>query len=228
MVKLPMIVINFKAFKEATGNNAVKLAKICDKVAKDTKSEIVLAVQTADIYKVAHSVKIPVFAQHIDPIEFGSFTGHNLAECVKENGAAGTLINHSEYWLDRESIRKCIGRAKAAGLQTLVCVPDPKTAAGVAEFQPDYITLEAPELIGGEVSVSTAEPYLIEDTGEQVKKVSDIPVLCGAGIKDRRDVAIALKLGASGVILATHVVETRTPEKVLRDLIAGTKEKLGH
>jgi triosephosphate isomerase (TIM) len=222
-----MILVNFKTYKEATGKSAIKLAKICEKVAKETKTEIALAVQTADLYKVSSSVKIPVYAQHIDPVEYGSFTGHNLAECVKENGAIGTLINHSEYWLDRESIRKCIGRAKEAGLKTIVCVPDPKTAAGVAEFEPDYIALEAPELIGGEVSVSTAEPYLIEDTVEQIKKVKNIPVLCGAGIKDRRDVAIALKLGASGIIIATHVVETKNPESVLKELVKGTKEQIG-
>jgi triosephosphate isomerase (TIM) len=224
MVKLPMIFVNFKAFKEATGQNAVKLAKVCEKVAKDTGFTIAIAVQAADIYQVSHAVKIPVFAQHIDPINYGPFTGHNLAECVKENGAVGTMINHSEYWLDRESIRKCIGRAKEAGLKTIVCAADPETATGVAQLKPDFIVLEPPELIGGEVSVSTAEPYLIEDTIEKVKKVWNIPILCGAGIKNQRDVSIALQLGASGIVLATHVMQADRPEAVLKELVEGLKE----
>jgi triosephosphate isomerase (TIM) len=57
--------------------------------------------------------------------------------------------------------------------------------------------------------------------------VRNIPVLCGAGIKDRRDVAIAMKLGASGIIIATHVVETKNPELALKELVKGTKEQAG-
>lgn len=224
MVKLPMILVNFKAYREATGQNAVKLAKICEKVSKDSGFTIAISVQTADIYRVSQASKVPVFAQHIDPIGFGPFTGHNLAECIKENGAAGTLINHSEYWLDRESIRKCIGRAKEAKLSTIVCVPDPQAATGVAQLKPDFIVLEPPELIGGEVSVSTAEPYLIEDTIEKVKKMWKIPVLVGAGIKNKRDVSIALKLGASGVVVATHMIETDDPETILKELVEGLRE----
>ena len=49
--------------------------------------------------KVAEAVEIPVFAQHIDPIKPGNSTGHILAESVKEAGAVGTLINHSERQL---------------------------------------------------------------------------------------------------------------------------------
>ncbi len=224
MVKLPMILVNFKVFKEATGLNAVKLAKMCEKVAKETGFTIAVAVQAADVYRVSQAVGIPVLAQHIDPIGYGPYTGHNLAECMKENGAMGTLINHSEYWLDRESIRKCIGRAKEAKLSTIVCAPDPETATGVSQLKPDFIVLEPPELIGGEVSVSTAEPYLIEDTIEKVKKVWNIPVLCGAGIKNQRDVSIALKLGASGIVLATHVVHAEKPEAVLKELVEGLRE----
>lgn len=224
MVKLPMILVNFKTFKEATGQNAVKLAKVCEKVAKDTGFTIAICVQAADLYRISQATKIPVFAQHIDPIGYGPFTGHNLAECIKENGAMGTLINHSEYWLDRESIRKCIGRAKEAKLSTVVCVPDPQTATGVAQLKPDFIVLEPPELIGGEVSVSTAEPYLIEDTIEKVKKLWNIPVLVGAGIKNQRDVSIALKLGASGVVVATHMMQTDNPEIVLKELVEGLRE----
>jgi len=224
MVKLPMLFVNFKVFKEATGQDAVRLAKVCEKVAKDTGYTIAIAVQTADIYRVSQAVGIPVFAQHIDPISYGPFTGHNLAECIKENGASGTLINHSEYWLDRESIRKCVGRAKEAKLSTIVCAPDPETATGVAQLKPDFIVLEPPELIGGEVSVSTAEPYLIEDTIEKVKKVWKIPVLVGAGIKNKRDVSIALKLGASGVVVATHVMQADRPELELKELVEGLRE----
>ena len=37
----PILIINFKTYEKATGNNALKLAKICDKVSKQTKIKII-------------------------------------------------------------------------------------------------------------------------------------------------------------------------------------------
>ncbi|MFH1317000.1 MAG: triose-phosphate isomerase, partial [Candidatus Woesearchaeota archaeon] len=81
-LKTPVIIINFKTYKSATGKNALNLAKICEKVAKKNKANIAVAVQDADIYRVSSNVKIPVLAQHIDDINFGSHTGATLAEDV--------------------------------------------------------------------------------------------------------------------------------------------------
>jgi len=83
----PMIIVNFKTYSEATGRNAVELAKKAEKVSDETKVSIIVAPQFADISAVAKAVKIPVFAQHIDPIRPGSYTGHVLADSVKEAGA---------------------------------------------------------------------------------------------------------------------------------------------
>jgi len=61
---------------------------------------IVAVPQIPDIFRVARSVKIPVFAQHVDGAGAGSFTGHITAECIRDAGARGTLINHSERRLN--------------------------------------------------------------------------------------------------------------------------------
>src|SRR3989338_5016291 len=96
MLKIPIIIINFKTYASATGKNAVKLAKICESVAKKSKTNIAVAVQAADIYRVAQAVAIPVLSQHIDDVDYGSNTGSVLPEDVKQNGAEGPLLNHSE------------------------------------------------------------------------------------------------------------------------------------
>jgi triosephosphate isomerase (TIM) len=220
----PVIVVNFKAYKESTGKNALMLALMCERVAKEAGADIIVAVQEQDIFRLSSQMEIPIFAQHIDPITFGAHTGHDLPEGMKQSGASGTLINHSEHRLDLDTIKKTIERAKEAGLKTIVCAPEPELAAKVAEFNPDYIAIEPPELIGGEISVSTAKPEVITDTIKMVKKVRDVPILCGAGIKDKNDVAIAMKLGACGVLLASHVVKAKDPEKVLAELAEGLKD----
>ena len=98
-----MIIVNFKTYLESTGKRAVQLAQQAEKAAKETGANIIV-VQFVDLAKIAETVEIPVFAQHIDPIKPGNSTGHILAESIKEAGAVGTLINHSERQLKLSEI----------------------------------------------------------------------------------------------------------------------------
>ena len=108
--------------------------------------------------KVAEAVEIPVFAQHIDPIKPGNSTGHILAEAVKEAGAVGTLINHSERQLKLADIEAIISLAREKNLISCVCANNPITSAGAAALQPDIVSIEPPELIGTGIAVSKAQP----------------------------------------------------------------------
>ena len=86
-----MIIVNFKTYLESTGKKALDLAKAAEKVSKETGATIVVVPQFVDLAKIATSVEIPVFAQHLDPIKPGSSTGHVLAESILDAGAVGTL-----------------------------------------------------------------------------------------------------------------------------------------
>lgn len=66
---LAVILVNFKAYNEASGKNVLKLARICDLMAEKYKVDIVIALQYTNIKEIKSKVKIPVFGQHIDPIE---------------------------------------------------------------------------------------------------------------------------------------------------------------
>ncbi|MFC1742189.1 triose-phosphate isomerase, partial [Nanoarchaeota archaeon] len=115
-------------------------------------------------------------------------------------------------------------RAKGIGLQTIVCAPSAKSSEAIAAFAPDFVAVEPPELIGGDISVSKAHPELITDTVNLVHKVDErVPVLCGAGIKDHEDVRIAMKLGCEGILVASGITKAKDPEAALLDLIKGMK-----
>lgn len=215
-----MIITNFKTYESATGGRALELAKIHQKVAQETNQELMIAVQTVDLWRIAQEVDLPLLAQHIDPVEFGNATGHILPEAVKEAGAYGTLLNHSERRLSREVLKASITRAKAVGLKVIVCAKGPEEGASFLEFGPDLIAVEPPELIGGEVSVSTAQPEIIEHAA---KLISSDKLLVGAGVKTGEDVKMALKLGARGVLLASGVTKAEDPYRVLMDLVSGLK-----
>jgi triosephosphate isomerase len=219
-MKLPLILVNFKVYEQSTGENAVDLAKICEEVAHETGVSIAIAVSALDLQKVASSVSIPVFAQHIDPVTYGSYTGRITPDLVKECGAYGTLLNHAEYQIENETIMKSVEMAKAAGLFTIVCAETPDRARQILKYNPDLIAIEPPELIGGNISVSKAEPEVIE---KSVKLIGENRVLVGAGVKTGEDVKIAIALGASGVLLASGIVKSKDPYSVLMDLVSGLK-----
>ncbi|GIU69621.1 MAG: hypothetical protein KatS3mg002_0857 [Candidatus Woesearchaeota archaeon] len=108
---------------------------------------------------------------------------------------------------------------KELNLKSIVCVSNNSEAKKVSNFKlikPDFIAIEPPELIGGENSVSSTKPEVIEKV---VKICSGIPVLAGAGVKDNNDTKIALKLGCNGVLLSSHYVKSKDPEKFLIELI---------
>jgi len=221
IIMKPVLLINFKTYEQGIGKNAIKLAKIAESFG-NKNVEIILAVQPSDIYPVSKAVSLPVYAQHIDPVEFGSHTGWILPEAVKEAGASGTLINHSEHMVSVKEIKKCVSRAKDVGLKTVVCAPNQRFAKALAEFGPDFIAVEPPELIGGDVSVSEAKPEVISDSVKAVKNVnSKIRVLCGAGVHNAEDVRKALQLGSSGVLIASAIVKSKNPGLVIENILEG-------
>lgn len=222
MIKTPVIVVNVKTYAEATGKKALEIAEIMDKVSRETGVSMAIAVQAADIRMISEKVSIPVFSQHIDPIKPGSHTGWTLADAIKEAGAVGTLINHSEHRLKLADIDECISIAKSINLVQIVCSNNISTSKAIAALNPDFVAVEPPELIGGDISVTTANPEIVSGTVEEVRKINkDIKILCGAGVKNGKDVEKAIELGTDGVLLASGVVKAKDKEKVLRDLASG-------
>jgi triosephosphate isomerase len=223
-LQTPIIIVNFKTYLEATGRKAVELAKQAEKVSKETGASIVVAPQFADITRVAEAVEIPVFAQHIDPIKPGSCTGHVLADSIKEAGAVGTLINHSEKQLKLVDIDTAIRLAREKNLISCVCANNPSVSAAAAALKPDIVSIEPPELIGTGVAVSKAQPEVITNTVKLVREVNaKVTILCGAGISHGEDVAVALKLGTQGVLVASGIVKAKDPYRILREFADATK-----
>lgn len=222
MLKTPAIVVNVKTYTEATGVNALEIARLMEKTSKETGVSLAIAVQACDIVLCAREISIPIYAQHIDPIKPGSSTGWTLPEAVKSAGAVGTLINHSEHRLILADIDTCVTRAKDLGLDSLVCTNNVAISKAVSIFSPSMIAVEPPELIGGDISVTTADPGIVSTTVEAVRSLNKtVKILCGAGVKNGKDVEKAIELGADGVLLASGVVKAKNKEEVLRDLIAG-------
>jgi len=218
-MNLPKIILNFKAYEQNVGKNAVEVAKKIDALGDD---RIALAVQAADIAPVSNVVQhVSVYAQHIDAADFGKFTGQVHARSVKEAGASGTLLNHSEIQISMDKIKNGVLAAKKEGLQVCICADTPEKTREVASMGGDIVAVEQRELIGTGVSVSQANPKVVTDAIQLVKEVSDVLVYCGAGVTTKEDVQKAIELGTSGVILASALIRTPRPDKVSRELLDG-------
>lgn len=211
-----LYVLNFKTYQESTGENSLRLLHAVQTVAHETNADIIAALQPMDmLLGVKNNVR--TFAQHIDPVSYGSNTGSILPEAVKAAGAQGTLINHSEKRLSLETIEKTILRAKQLGLTTVVCVATAEECAAVGKFSPDYVAIEPHDLISSGRSVSKERPELITKAREMLPV--HIPLLCGAGVSTREDVLKAKELGCDGVLLASAFVKAQNPAEKLRELV---------
>ncbi len=223
MVEKPIVAVNFKAYYPYSfGENALRIARDAKKVWEETGVEIILIPPYTEIKPVLEVVKgteIKVYAQHADPVEPGARTGFMPLEGLKEAGVHGVLLNHSEHRLKLADINWLIKKAKELGLRTLVCADVPETGAAVAVLKPDMVAVEPPELIGTGIPVSKAKPEVITRSVELIRKVnSEVIILTGAGISKGEDVYAAIKLGTSGVLVASAIVKAKNPYEVIKDM----------
>ena len=220
----PRIIINAKVYDQVNGLGALELAQACQTAADEAGTVIGLAPPQVELAAVARAGldRVAVYAQHTDALVPGSGTGWTTPEAVQATGAVGSLLNHAEHKIDHAIVAATLERLHGLGLHSLVCADGDAETAALAPMQPTFLAVEPPQLIGGDVSVTTADPAIVSDTAARVQELSPRTLtLCGAGVKTGQDVRTALELGAHGVLLASGVVKATDPLAALRDLVAG-------
>lgn len=219
-----MIFVNFKTYKEGSGEKAVDLVKIIEEVSEETQIKIIPVVQATDIKEIVGGSKLEIWAQNVDLEEYGAHTGAILPEAVFEDGALGTFINHSEKKLaDFNKLEAVVRRAKEINLKTLIFASDVAELVKILSLKPTYAAYEPPELIGSKTtSVSEAKPEVITKA-VALSNEAGMPLIVGAGVSSARDVKKCIELGAVGVAVASDVVVAKDPRKELLDLTEGFK-----
>ncbi len=217
----PLIVVNFKTYATAMGQKAVDLAQAMERASKN-HVRMVAVVSAFDLHAVQQAApSLEVWTQHLDPVGQGSFTGWLQPENAIERGAQGTIINHAEHKVNIEHVQELMQQLPEV-FPVCACAADVGEAHQLAELGPTFIAVEPPELIGGDISVTTADPAIVSDTVNAVRTINaNVRVLCGAGVKDGKDVKTAVDLGAHGVLLASGVTKASDVDAVLADLVSG-------
>tara|TARA_B100001079_G_scaffold268126_1_gene277949 strand:- start:1334 stop:1915 length:582 start_codon:yes stop_codon:yes gene_type:complete len=186
-----------------------------------TEARMIAVVSAFDLSAVVSAAPdLEVWCQHLDPVGFGSNTGWLHPATAIERGASGTLVNHAEHKVSLEHVAMLLEQVPE-GFEVCACAADVKEAIALAALGPDFVAVEPPELIGGDVSVTSADPEIVSGTARAVRDVSaSVGILCGAGVKSGSDVSKAIELGTSGVLLASGVTKSADPVASLKDLIS--------
>ena len=218
-----VLLINYKAYKEAF-TKGVDIANAAAEVSKETGVDVIVAPPFTMLKETKDLVK--TIAQGVDEVDPGAFTAHITWFELKQSGAAGTLLNHSEerYSYSKggeiayDKLQQAIEKCKAAGLETYVCVENLEEARKVAAMEPTAVAYEPPELIGGNISVTSAHPDIVKEFSDLIKKNSSSLPLIGAGVKRAEDAKKSVELGAEGVLVASGIVLANDFKAEIRDL----------
>ncbi|MGC8562018.1 MAG: triose-phosphate isomerase [Thermoplasmata archaeon] len=206
--------INFKAYNESIGKGAVQLIRSIERNLSDYSSIVVVLNPLDSMIET----KIQKYVQTAEPLGPGPFTGHIPIGVVKNYDYSGVMLNHSEFRISNDAIGKSVEMASKLGLKTLVCAEGLERIKEIIPFKPDFIAYEPPELIGGNVSVSTAKPEIIGEAVDLLRG-KGMKLIVGAGIKNRSDVRISKDLGAEGILVSSGVVKSPEPIKVIVEMM---------
>ncbi|NIP35383.1 MAG: triose-phosphate isomerase [Thermoplasmata archaeon] len=223
-LRTPIIIVNLKTYDRTRGEGALRVARQLDKVASETGVAFAVAPNAFDVRLLAAETSLPMLAQSVDAVPEGSHTGHLTPEAAKDAGAVGSLVNHSEHRLRLADIEHVVDRLRGCDMDSVVCTNNAAVSRAAAAVHPTFVAVEPPELIGGDVSVTTADPGVVSSSVDLVRSVApDVRVLCGAGVKTGTDVEMAIDLGTDGVLLASGVALADDVASVARDLAAGVR-----
>ena len=207
------------------GKEVLRLAEHADKISQQYRVQIIFTPQYVDIPIIASRTKnILVFAQHMDSLSIGRGVGSVLPEAIKEAGAKGVLLNHSEKPLSLDEIEKTIVRADEVGLATMVCADTLENVAAVARLSPNILLAETPELIGTGKRDDT-DQSAIPKINEIVWGIDpEIRVLHGAGITNGSDVYDIIASGAQGTGSTSGIIKAPEPYLMLEEMISSVRQ----
>lgn len=215
----PIILINAKNYEKGCGKELIGTLETIRFMNSKHNKQFAIAVNALDLCVACYefSSDLNIFAQHCDNADFGATTGKIIPKRLKEMGVKGVILNHSENRIENKTqLFETIQKAKDAGLTVVCCAETPEEGKDIKENAfPDFIAIEPPELIGGDISVSTARPEIISDSVDMIGN----NILVGAGIKNKKDIDIAIQKGAGGVLLASGIMKAENMIQALEELI---------
>lgn len=216
-IKRPFFIVNPKSY--LYGDDAMKLAKISDKLAAKYNIDCIFTGQLVDLPEIARETKhLIITAQHMDSLYPGRGMGHVLPEALIHRGIKAVVLNHAEKPLTIAELDATIKRAKEVGLLTIVCSDTVEQCKAIAELGPDVMICEPDSLIG---TGNSSNADYIKQTTEAVRSVNpNILIMQAAGVSTGADVEKIMKLGADGTGGTSGIIKASSWEDKISEMMS--------
>jgi triosephosphate isomerase len=212
-----LIAGNWKMFKGP--REAGEFCRALRDAALPEDVDIVVAppyVSLAAAVQALAGTEIGVFAQNCHWESEGAFTGEVSAPMLRELGAYGTLIGHSErrqYFgeTDETVARRC-NAALEGGLNVIACVGETlaereagqtdevlRRQVGVLEADDNLVIAYEPIWAIG--TGKTATPEMAQQAHETIKSLLDLPVLYGGSVKPENAAELLSQSAVDGALV---------------------------
>ncbi len=214
------LVLNLKNYPESSGANAVQFAKAAAG-AKAEGCEAIVCPPQLQLEGVCRAVAgTTIFSQHADAATPGKTTGAITLEALKQAGASGTLLNHSERKVSLQHAEFVCNKARELQMRVVACADSVEKGIELARFSPWAVAVEPPELIGTLRSVSNENPQIVTDAVKRVKAANPgVLVFVGAGVANANDCAKCIELGADGALVATAFVIAKDKTRFVQECL---------
>lgn len=219
-----MILVNFKLYKETFGKKGVELAKIVKEVGKEYGIRTVVAASALEALNIYKETGVEMWLQNVDEYNEGRGTGHISSLQAMEAGIRGSLLNHSEHKIPRGKIFQIL-KQKAKGFEIMVCLASVgQMEKWTNKLRPDWVLYEPPKLIASKDKSVASE--MSGSAKRMIEVAGKTPVIIGAGVKNKKDGEISLKIGAKGVGLSSAFVLAKDPKRILSEIADGLCAKI--
>lgn len=212
-----LLITNFKSYEESLWNLWINLALIHQKVRAESQKDIRIAGHPIDLRLLINACQdLPIISQWADLADYWAYTWKILPVKLKKIWCSWVLLHHSENRIhDYDTLHKIIAKCNEYGLDTIVCAENIEEWVKISTMWATYIAIEPPELIGWNVSISKANPEIIE---EAISQIWNNRVIVWAWIKTPEDIIIAKKLWVAWILLASGITKAKDPYLTLKNL----------
>ncbi len=204
------------------GDDILSLAGYAQEASARWGVNVIFTTPYANIERVAREMTgLYVFAPHMDPIRPGRGLANVLPESIRQAGACGVMLNHTERPLDLTTLEATLDRANELGLLSIVCADSIKEAKAVAQMGPDLMVAEPADLIG---SGNAADTSYVSASIEAIRSVNpDIGILVGGGVHTGEDVYRIIYAGADATGSSSAIATARDPEALIDEMLQAVR-----
>ncbi|NLC45169.1 MAG: triose-phosphate isomerase [Clostridiales bacterium] len=206
------------------GDKVLEYARAADAAAEKYDIDVLFITPAVEIRRVAENTKnLTILAPYMDTLRPGRGMADILPEALKDAGAQGVVVNHSEKPMSLPAIKATIDRAKELDMLVFACADTIAEAKAIAQLNPDIINPEPSELIGGEGSGVSDMSY-VKESIKVIKEINpNIMVEQAAGITNGQQVYDFIMAGSEAAGAASGIMNAEDPITMIDEMIAATR-----